>query len=171
MVVKSATKKRLMDLGIPEDVAHVVADDRKIDDVRSLSLSGLMDLPIYGGWALQIYTRIRFQEAIIEHFRKDPVSGAPRLVAYANPLSSLDYILEYSSVINRIGTKKHDYDLVRSLYLSKVNVLKVDPNLWRLVSTDDSWARTYYEDWVQRNSLREVTQRHQDYYDTGVLGK
>ena len=29
MVVKSATKKKLMDLGIPEEVAHVLSEDRR----------------------------------------------------------------------------------------------------------------------------------------------
>ena len=29
MVVKSATKKKLMDLGIPEEVAHLLSEDRK----------------------------------------------------------------------------------------------------------------------------------------------
>ena len=32
MVVKSATKKKLMDLGIAENFAHILADDRKWDD-------------------------------------------------------------------------------------------------------------------------------------------
>jgi hypothetical protein len=36
MVVKSATKKKLMDLGFPEDWAHKLADDRKWDDVKKL---------------------------------------------------------------------------------------------------------------------------------------
>ena len=36
MVVKSATKKKLMDLGIAENFAHVLADDRKWDDVKIL---------------------------------------------------------------------------------------------------------------------------------------
>ena len=34
MVVKSATKKKLMDLGIEEEYAHKLADDRKWDDVK-----------------------------------------------------------------------------------------------------------------------------------------
>ena len=34
MVVKSATKKKLMDLGIAEEYAHRLADDRKWDDVK-----------------------------------------------------------------------------------------------------------------------------------------
>ena len=38
MVVKSATKKKLMDMGIDEDFAHRLADDRKWDDVKVLSL-------------------------------------------------------------------------------------------------------------------------------------
>ena len=37
MVVKSATKKKLMDLGIAEEFAHRLADDRKWDDVKVLT--------------------------------------------------------------------------------------------------------------------------------------
>ena len=37
MVVKSATKKKLMDLGIEEEYAHKLADDRKWDDVKVLA--------------------------------------------------------------------------------------------------------------------------------------
>ena len=37
MVVKSATKKKLMDLGIQEEFAHRLADDRKWDHVKVLS--------------------------------------------------------------------------------------------------------------------------------------
>ncbi len=37
MVVKSATKKKLMDLGVEEEYAHKLADDRKWDDVKILS--------------------------------------------------------------------------------------------------------------------------------------
>ena len=37
MVVKSATKKKLMDLGIEENFAHALADDRKWDDVKVMS--------------------------------------------------------------------------------------------------------------------------------------
>ena len=43
MVVKSATKKKLMDLGFPEDWAHKLADDRKWDDVKKLWPVELMD--------------------------------------------------------------------------------------------------------------------------------
>lgn len=37
MVVKSATKKKLQDMGVPEEYAHALADDRKWDDVKVLS--------------------------------------------------------------------------------------------------------------------------------------
>ena len=37
MVVKSATKKKLMDMGVPEEYAHQLADDRKWDDVKQLT--------------------------------------------------------------------------------------------------------------------------------------
>ena len=37
MTVKSATKKKLQDLGVQESYAHELADDRKWDDVVLLS--------------------------------------------------------------------------------------------------------------------------------------
>ncbi|MDP6011220.1 MAG: hypothetical protein QF707_05450, partial [Candidatus Poseidoniaceae archaeon] len=37
MVVKSATKKKLMDMQVPEEYAHLLADDRKWDDVKILT--------------------------------------------------------------------------------------------------------------------------------------
>ena len=37
MVVKSATKKKLMDMGVQEEFAHKLADDRKWDNVKILS--------------------------------------------------------------------------------------------------------------------------------------
>ena len=37
MVVKSATKKKLTDLGVDEEHAHLLADDRKWDDVKILN--------------------------------------------------------------------------------------------------------------------------------------
>ena len=37
MVVKSATKKKLMDMLVPEEYAHKLADDRKWDDVKILT--------------------------------------------------------------------------------------------------------------------------------------
>ena len=37
MVVKSATKKKLMDLGVAEEYSHKLADDRKWDDVKVLT--------------------------------------------------------------------------------------------------------------------------------------
>ena len=37
MVVKSATKKKLMDMGVQEEFSHKLADDRKWDDVKILT--------------------------------------------------------------------------------------------------------------------------------------
>ena len=37
MVVKSATKQKLMHMGVQEEFAHKLADDRKCDDVKILS--------------------------------------------------------------------------------------------------------------------------------------
>ena len=44
MVVKSATKKKLMDLGIEEEYAHKLADDKKWDDVKVLTSSQIAQI-------------------------------------------------------------------------------------------------------------------------------
>ena len=44
MVVKSATKKKLMDLGIAENYAHTLADDKKWDDVKILPAAEIAQL-------------------------------------------------------------------------------------------------------------------------------
>ncbi len=44
MVVKSATKKKLMDMGIEEDYAHNLADDRKWDDVKILDAAKIAQI-------------------------------------------------------------------------------------------------------------------------------
>ena len=38
MVVKSATKKRLMELGVDEEYAHKLATDRNMADIKQLSI-------------------------------------------------------------------------------------------------------------------------------------
>ena len=49
MVVKSATKKKLMDMGIPEEVAHLLSDDRKWADASGVqqwdTIRDLMNQP------------------------------------------------------------------------------------------------------------------------------
>ena len=47
MVVKSATKKKLMDLGIMDEYAHVLADDRKWDAVCLLTWEEIKSIIIY----------------------------------------------------------------------------------------------------------------------------
>ncbi len=44
MVVKSATKKKLMDKGVPEQYAHILADDRKLDQLREMSPKNIQDV-------------------------------------------------------------------------------------------------------------------------------
>jgi hypothetical protein len=52
MVVKSATKKKLMDIGVNEMDAHVLADDKKWDDVSKLTIGELT--AIIGGFQGQV---------------------------------------------------------------------------------------------------------------------
>jgi hypothetical protein len=44
MVVKSATKKKLMDLGCPEPLAHKWADDRKWHHIREMNFDDIMSI-------------------------------------------------------------------------------------------------------------------------------
>ena len=44
MVVKSATKKKLMDMLVPEEFAHKLADDRKWDDVKILPTENIAQI-------------------------------------------------------------------------------------------------------------------------------
>ena len=54
MVVKSATKKKLMDMGVPEVLAHALADDMKWGDWRNLPLKGRNS-----GFKKQFFKRVK----------------------------------------------------------------------------------------------------------------
>tara|TARA_R110000803_G_scaffold27998_1_gene65050 strand:+ start:271 stop:828 length:558 start_codon:yes stop_codon:yes gene_type:complete len=74
MVVKSATKKKLMDLGFPESWAHILADDRKWDDVKELwpiqiknAVMGIYTLPdldieVMEKWLLLNQLEVKFKK-------------------------------------------------------------------------------------------------------------
>lgn len=44
MVVKSATKKKLLDLGFSEEMAHLLADDRKWGDIENMSPNQIYEI-------------------------------------------------------------------------------------------------------------------------------
>ena len=44
MVVKSATKKKLLDLGFSDAIAHKLADDRKWEDIRDMSPDDIYEI-------------------------------------------------------------------------------------------------------------------------------
>ena len=59
MVVKSATKKKLTDLGVEEEHAHLLADDRKWDDVKVLNPQQIAEIcQTDSGTAQSIHTKI-----------------------------------------------------------------------------------------------------------------
>ena len=59
MVVKSATKKKLTDLGVEEEHAHLLADDRKWDDVKILNPQQIAEIcQTDSGTAASIHTKI-----------------------------------------------------------------------------------------------------------------
>ena len=54
MVVKSATKKRMMDLGVPEVLAHALADEMRWGEWRDLPLKGRNS-----GFKKQFFKRVK----------------------------------------------------------------------------------------------------------------
>lgn len=145
-IVKSATKKRLMDLGIHEDLAHELSRDRKWADVRSLHLDDIQSI-IKGSQftSMFIYLRIQFRVAMLDFFRKDQGwwTSKPRSrssLAFREDMSS-------SVIMNRrtLGISRHDYDLLMDQFNSKV------PSNWiKIVNrVNGDWYPEYYEEWVQ----------------------
>ena len=60
MVVKSATKKKLMDMDIPEEYAHQLADGRKWDDVKELAAGEIAKIcGLSSDEAQQLHARIQ----------------------------------------------------------------------------------------------------------------
>ena len=75
MVVKSATKKKLMDMLVPEEHAHKLADDRKWDDVKVLTVEQISEYcEIDNETATKIHN-------IMMNVTGWPPMGAPRLRA------------------------------------------------------------------------------------------
>jgi len=71
MVVKSATKKKLMDMDIPEEYAHQLADGRKWDDVKELAAGEIAKIcGQSSNEAQQLYDRI-------QSFKKRSRSDSP----------------------------------------------------------------------------------------------
>ena len=162
MVVKSATKKRLLDLGLSEELAHQLATDRKMDEVRTMSINQIEDYTGSQHAAIATRLRILFDHVIRKFFRKPQKysSDTPyrAVVAVANPRSALRFRqsggLVSGFVINLygsepFGTVPHDFDLVMRDFRREV-----PSSEWiRLVSSvNKEWYPEYYETWVKRNS-------------------
>ena len=76
MVVKSATKKKLMDLGIAENFAHVLADDRKWDDVKIMTAQQIAQIcETDSEQAGQILSLIHISEPTDAHESRMPSSA------------------------------------------------------------------------------------------------
>ena len=67
MVVKSASKKKLMDLGVSERAAHILATDRKWDDIELLSqaeINTLLAVIVGSKISVDTYNRIQGQHTV-----------------------------------------------------------------------------------------------------------
>lgn len=171
MVVKSATKKRLLDLGLSEDLAHKLATDRKMGEVRMMNINQLEKITESQFSAMATKLRITFDKVIHEFFTSSTKSkmrgDTPyrSLVAVANPRSSLEYRSKKlkSCIINwwtdYAVDNAHDFDQVMAKFRRGF------PKSWveMVGQVNDDWYPEYYEDWVSRNSpnyrTREVFEK------------
>ena len=120
MVVKSATKKKLMDLGIEEEYAHKLADDKKWDDVKGLSPGQIAQIcGIDSGTSQRIHEVMassakssRASSAASEKtiVRRRTVSRSRRMKR-SLPLEEYDYGTKQAQLVR-------DVDLVDELYVS-----------------------------------------------------
>jgi DNA-directed RNA polymerase subunit A" len=119
MVVKSATKKKLMDLGIEEEYAHKLADDKKWDDVKGLSPGQIAQIcGIDSGTSQRIHEVMansakssRASSAVSEKtiVRRRTVSRSRRMKR-SLPLEEYDYDTKQAQLIR-------DVDSVDELYV------------------------------------------------------
>ena len=99
MPVKSATKKKLMDNGFPEKWAHILAFDRKWDDVKILTLE---DIYVQLGVGIKGYTQ--------------GIEGLRRLnVVWDNDKDLKRDMIKINSLANRLIKKTYKWDLIRQL--------------------------------------------------------
>ena len=155
MVVKSATKKRLLDMGIPEAVAHSLAKDRKMFDIYIMDTNHFADILETAGvypqvFAHKYWVRIQFHRFLIDYFKKNPL---PFVVARPSLKSSLIWRHRPMAVIlNRrwlfYDDGAHDYDKLMSLIQKNIST-KVFENA---SPHNSDWYPEYYEWWVQKNT-------------------
>ena len=90
MPVKSATKKKLMDNGFPEKWAHILAFDRKWDDVKTLSLEDIYQVLVIG-------------------------SPSGQVVVWDNEKDLKRDMIKINSLANRLIKRTHEWNLIRQL--------------------------------------------------------
>ena len=160
-----------MDMGFPEDVAHRLSNDRKIDDIRimdtltfaqvgwdqphTVSIWGSCDTIQESYWI-----RIQFDRFMHEHFKKRPITYADRndpylgIVARANPRSSLVWLRQplENLVINRrwmpVDDAEHDFTKIMTRLRDSVS----DRIYLETLPRNEDWFPEYYEGWVERNT-------------------
>tara|TARA_B100000287_G_scaffold194725_1_gene183955 strand:+ start:11263 stop:11745 length:483 start_codon:yes stop_codon:yes gene_type:complete len=74
MVVKSATKKKLMDIGIPEEVAHVLSDNRRWSPAKEFAGTGSIKELMTVGSQEEVQEFVDIIRPVMHHY---PFKNAP----------------------------------------------------------------------------------------------
>lgn len=117
MVVKSATKKKLMDLGIAEEYAHRLADDRKWDDVKVLSAGEIAQTcATDSGMAQQISEVIQGSTKAAQKEKATPKTLIRRRVASRRRKKSLLPLQSYD-IEEKMRSIHRDIDVDDPIYV------------------------------------------------------
>ena len=107
MVVKSATKKKLMDMGVDEEYAHQLSYDRKYDAVRVLSPRNILTI-LFGAktWNDEVYDSHHIQSSKKPHLAQSFPLTTPQL----DRLTPTG--VKHLEIVNDIYMKIHEIEKV-----------------------------------------------------------
>jgi hypothetical protein len=107
MVVKSATKKKLMDMGVDEEYAHQLSYDRKYDAVRVLSPRNILTI-LFGAktWNDEVYDSHHIQSSKKPHLTQSFPLTTPQL----DRLTPTG--VKHLEIVNDIYMKIHEIEIV-----------------------------------------------------------
>jgi DNA-directed RNA polymerase subunit A" len=120
MVVKSATKKKLMDMGVPEEYAHKLADNRKWDDVKALSAGEIAQIcGLSSEEANALYERLQThgkRSSSASDASSATTTVVRRRVAARSRVAKKKLVLEEYDYDDKVAQLSHDIDTSDSIF-------------------------------------------------------
>lgn len=173
MVVKSATKKKLLDLGFSEEMAHLLADDRKWDDIKNMSPNQIYEI-IIDSKASYLVDGMTYEQKValwrklgrleIKARKKDDGSVDTDRVSISVPYLSDDFQASYNFKTDRLTTNFEGFRGLGSLFSNEdrifdwhfVNILRLPKD------ADDGYVMVLNQ--LQNKKLATILKRMESKY-------